>query len=296
MRQHLPFAKGHGTGNDFVIVPDPDGDLDLSADLVAALCDRRQGVGGDGVLRIVRTAACPEVAANADAAEWFMDYRNADGSLAQMCGNGARVFARYLVERGLAAGPRVLILTRSGVVTAEVGEDTITVDMPVPEIRGESTAQLSDVELKGTVAFCGNPNLVCAVPSPAFSTSREHRCSTRPPFRPGRTSSSTRRPDLQTPARIFMCGCGSSSAGSGRRCRADPGPARWRRWLCASTVARRRGRHRRSRRPPDGHPGRWAVPPGRARGDRGRGRRDDLTWSRSGRPFLANLGPTPATP
>ena len=161
MRQHLPFAKGHGTGNDFVIVPDPDGALDLSADLVAALCDRRRGVGGDGVLRIVRTAACPEVAANADAAEWFMDYRNADGTLAQMCGNGARVFARYLVERGLAAGPRVVILTRSGVVTAEVGEDTITVDMPMPEIGGESTAQLSDVELKGTMAFCGNPNLVC---------------------------------------------------------------------------------------------------------------------------------------
>ncbi len=151
-----------------MIVPDPDGALDLSADLVAALCDRRQGVGGDGVLRIVRTAACPEVAASADAAEWFMDYRNADGTRAQMCGNGARVFARYLVERGLAAGPRVVILTRSGVVTADVGEETITVDMPMPEIGGESTAQLADVELKGTMVSCGNPNLVCPVPEPGI--------------------------------------------------------------------------------------------------------------------------------
>jgi diaminopimelate epimerase len=165
--QQLTFAKGHGTGNDFVIVPDPAGELDLSADVVAALCDRRQGIGADGVLRIVRTAACPEVAATADAAEWFMDYRNADGSLAQMCGNGVRVFARYLVDSGLAVGPTVVVLTRAGVVTAEIGDAAITVDMPVPRVGGESTAQLSDVDLKGTVAECGNPNLVCRVPDPA---------------------------------------------------------------------------------------------------------------------------------
>ena len=75
--------------------------------MVAPLCDRRFGIGGDGLLRVVRTAAVPEVADRAGEAEWFMDYRNADGSLAEMCGNGVRVFARYLVESGLAAGPGV---------------------------------------------------------------------------------------------------------------------------------------------------------------------------------------------
>src|SRR5690349_8654702 len=121
------FAKGHATGNDFVVLPDPDGVIDLTARGTAALCDRRRGIGGDGVLRVVRTAAVPEVAGD-DRAEWFMDYRNADGSLAQMCGNGVRLYARYLVEAGLAPGPQVPILTRSGLVVAEVGPTSIAVD------------------------------------------------------------------------------------------------------------------------------------------------------------------------
>jgi len=99
MPQTISFTKGHGTGNDFVIVPDPDGELSLSDDQVAVLCDRRFGIGGDGILRVVRTRAIDEGAdAAASGAEWFMDYRNADGSKAEMCGNGIRVFARYLAE------------------------------------------------------------------------------------------------------------------------------------------------------------------------------------------------------
>jgi diaminopimelate epimerase len=162
----LPFAKGHGTGNDFIVVPDPDGELDLSADLVAALCDRRRGLGADGLLRVVRTRAHPGLAGRADEAEWFMDYRNADGTLAEMCGNGVRVFARYLVESGLASGARVAILTRAGLVVAEIGEDTIAVDMPLPEVFADSVAWVSGVDFPGTVASCGNPNLVCRVDDP----------------------------------------------------------------------------------------------------------------------------------
>ena len=162
----LPFAKGHGTGNDFVIVPDPDGELNLPADLVVALCDRRRGLGADGLLRVVRTGAHPEVAGRAAEAEWFMDYRNADGSLAEMCGNGVRVFARYLVEAGLAFGGTVPILTRAGRVVAEIGEDTIAVDMPLPEVFAGSVARVSGVDFPGTVATCGNPNLVCRVADP----------------------------------------------------------------------------------------------------------------------------------
>src|ERR1041384_7696392 len=101
------FVKGHGTGNDFVILPDPDGVLALTSETVAALCDRRFGIGADGVLRVVRSAKHPDATGLAGEAEWFMDYHNSDGSIAEMCGNGVRVFAHYLVTRGLATpGPQ----------------------------------------------------------------------------------------------------------------------------------------------------------------------------------------------
>ncbi|HQJ35469.1 MAG TPA: ArsB/NhaD family transporter [Rhodoglobus sp.] len=101
----LEFTKGHGTGNDFVLFADPDGEIDLSAAQIAAICDRHFGVGADGVLRAVRSRSIPEgaaVLAEDPAAEWFMDYHNADGSVAEMCGNGIRVFSRFLVDNGLA--------------------------------------------------------------------------------------------------------------------------------------------------------------------------------------------------
>ena len=178
------FTKGHGTGNDFVIVPDPAGDLKLTPADVAVMCDRRRGIGGDGLLRVVRTAAEPDVAHRSAEAEWFMDYRNADGSLAEMCGNGARVFARYLVESGLATGPRVGILTRAGLVTAEVGDASVAVTMPLPVVGGPGSTHLSGVDYEGTTATCGNPNLVCAIPAPSLLD--ELDLSGTPQFDPAR--------------------------------------------------------------------------------------------------------------
>src|SRR5438128_1113457 len=94
------LTKGYGTENDFVIVADPDGERHIEPADVARLTDRRAGIGGDGLLRVVRTAKMPGYENQAAEAEWFMDYRNADGSIAEMCGNGVRVFALYLVSRG----------------------------------------------------------------------------------------------------------------------------------------------------------------------------------------------------
>ncbi|MFB7916106.1 diaminopimelate epimerase [Streptomyces sp. NPDC056061] len=140
----IAFLKGHGTENDFVIVPDPDNALDLPATLVARLCDRRAGVGGDGLLHVVRSAAHPEARTMAGEAEWFMDYRNADGSIAEMCGNGVRVFARYLQRAGHAEEGDLAVATRGGVkrvhlakngdITVSMGrailpEDGVTVDL-----------------------------------------------------------------------------------------------------------------------------------------------------------------------
>ncbi|MER5703049.1 diaminopimelate epimerase [Micromonospora sp. NPDC002296] len=162
----MEFTKGHGTGNDFVILPDPDGALDLTPGMVAALCDRRRGLGADGVLRVVRAAKHPEGAALAGDAEWFMDYRNADGSVAEMCGNGARVFVRYLLETGLAtpSGAALPVATRAGVVRALVEGDTVSVEMRRPRLYDVATAALGGLTLPGTAVDVGNPHLVCALP------------------------------------------------------------------------------------------------------------------------------------
>jgi diaminopimelate epimerase len=160
----LEFVKGHGTGNDFVIIPDPEGALPLPAALVAGLCDRRFGIGGDGVLRVVRTAAAGEPAW-VGTAEWFMDYRNADGSVAEMCGNGVRVFARYLVETGLVGTGEVTIATRSGPVVAVVTGEAVSVTMDRPRVTGESTATLAGRVLPGVAVAAGNPHLVCPLPA-----------------------------------------------------------------------------------------------------------------------------------
>ncbi|NJP31669.1 diaminopimelate epimerase [Micromonospora thermarum] len=163
----MEFTKGHGTGNDFVILPDPDGALDLTPGLVAALCDRRRGIGGDGVLRVVRAAKHPEGAALADEAEWFMDYWNSDGSFAEMCGNGARVFVRYLLETGLAtpADAALPVATRAGVVRARVEGDGIAVEMRRPRVYDTATAALGGLTLPGAAVDVGNPHLVCALPA-----------------------------------------------------------------------------------------------------------------------------------
>ena len=159
------FTKGHGTGNDFVILPDPDGTLDISAARVAELCDRRFGIGADGVLRVVRAAKDPDGAAFAADAEWFMDYRNSDGSIAEMCGNGVRVFIRYLVRNGLATpGPEGLpIATRAGVVVGLVEGDEIRVHMTTPRVYAASTATVRHLTFTGMAVDCGNPHLVCAL-------------------------------------------------------------------------------------------------------------------------------------
>jgi diaminopimelate epimerase len=158
----LRFVKGHGTGNDFVVLPDPDGTLPLTPRLVAALCDRRRGIGADGVLRVVRSAAHPDGAAQADRAEWFMDYWNADGSLAEMCGNGVRVYVRFLVAEGLV-DPRgeLAIATRAGVVGAVVGDDEVAARLPFPRVYGESGAVLAGRRYPGDAVDVGNPHLVC---------------------------------------------------------------------------------------------------------------------------------------
>jgi diaminopimelate epimerase len=121
VERRFAFVKGHGTENDFVLLPDPDGVLhpDLDAETVRRLTNRHSGLGADGVIRVVRSATLDAGLDLASEAEWFMDYRNADGSVAEMCGNGVRVMARYLWSAGLAEGLELHIGTRGRLNTED---------------------------------------------------------------------------------------------------------------------------------------------------------------------------------
>lgn len=135
----LRITKAHGTGNDFVIIDDLAGRVDLNAETVRLLCNRHFGVGADGLIRLAP--------ADGSGAAFFMDYRNSDGSIAEMCGNGIRCSTKYLVDRGLltsshdAARRRVTVQTRAGIreVTYELGNDDLVtkveVDMGPPSFE-----------------------------------------------------------------------------------------------------------------------------------------------------------------
>ncbi|MFJ8106646.1 diaminopimelate epimerase [Streptomyces sp. NPDC096132] len=165
MSTRIAFLKGHGTENDFVIVPDPENVIDLPPSAVAALCDRRAGIGGDGLLHVVRSAAHPEARDMAAEAEWFMDYRNGDGSVAEMCGNGVRVFARYLQRAGLVTEGDLAIATRGGVKTAHIAKDgDITVGMGRARLpEGEVTVSVGDRSWPARNVNMGNPHAVAFV-------------------------------------------------------------------------------------------------------------------------------------
>jgi diaminopimelate epimerase len=168
----LHFTKGHGTGNDFVLYSDPDGERELTPAQIAAICDRHFGVGADGVIRAVRSesidAGAAALAEDPDA-EWFMDYRNADGSIAEMCGNGIRVYAKYLVEQGLAAiepGSTIAIGTRAGVRDVQASNNGFQVDLGRWRLDGNEPlvrAKNLKVARPGLGIDVGNPHVVVAL-------------------------------------------------------------------------------------------------------------------------------------
>lgn len=183
MAVSLHFTKGHGTGNDFVLYSDPEGDLPLTPSQIVALCDRHFGIGADGVIRAVKSSklnrkyepgqivvdpAGAEALNEDSAALWFMDYSNSDGSLSEMCGNGIRVFAKYLLETGLASlnrGETLPIGTRAGVrdVTAQgtqfqvdLGRWSFDGGEPVVKVAGVAVAR------PGIGINVGNPHVIAA--------------------------------------------------------------------------------------------------------------------------------------
>lgn len=172
MVNQIDFTKGHGTGNDFVLVLDADAELKLSQKQIAKICDRNFGVGADGLIRVVRTKNSPEVShllKDAPEAEWFMDYYNADGATAEMCGNGSRVFARFLIEKNLVSledSQTLSISTRAGVKDLQRNMAGFAVDMgrwKLDESEVLVRASQLDVARPGLSISVGNPHVVVAL-------------------------------------------------------------------------------------------------------------------------------------
>lgn len=172
----IRFSKAQATGNDFVLIADPEGRLELSGEQIAALCDRHFGVGADGLIRAVRSSALPEGAAALQedpAAEWFMDYYNGDGSVAEMCGNGVRAYARFLTETGLASlepGETLAVGTRAGVKDVQrTGTGGFQADLGRWRLAGGEplvSAEGLDVARPGLGVDVGNPHVVVALAEP----------------------------------------------------------------------------------------------------------------------------------
>jgi diaminopimelate epimerase len=159
-----PFTKGHGTENDFVLILDRESMLDVGPAEVRFICNRRAGVGADGLLRAVLAKHVDGW--EGDGALWFMDYRNADGSTAEMCGNGIRVFVRYLLDQDLVSGPVVEIATRDGLkVATALPDGRIRVAMGRAAVGGRSVVVTTTdgAKFKALTADVGNPHAVSFV-------------------------------------------------------------------------------------------------------------------------------------
>ncbi len=258
----VPFTKGHGTGNDFLLLLDPEAALDLRADAVAAVCDRHRGVGADGLIRAVRSGQLPEgreLLAGTPEAEWFMDYRNADGSVSEMCGNGVRVFVHFLISKGLVSlddGAAVSVATRAGVKVVSRSADGYSVDMGPWEFihPGEAAARAVDstVEAAGLVVprpglsvSMGNPHTVVALagldelaapplievpkvdPVPPHGTNVEFVVPAEPLVEDG-VGRLTMRVHERGVGETFSCGTGACAAAVATRYWAGPeSPSHW---------------------------------------------------------------------
>ena len=142
---------GHGTHNDFVLVFDPENKILFTPEQIKKICDRKVGIGSDGFIKIIKVDGA-----------WFMDYSNSDGSVAEMCGNGIRVMARYLTDRGYQASGIYAINTRDGRKFLSVpDEGDISVNMgKVTQINGEVSVIQNSKTFVGLNIDVGNPHAV----------------------------------------------------------------------------------------------------------------------------------------
>jgi diaminopimelate epimerase len=165
----MEFAKYQGIGNDFVMIADPADGIRLDGNLVRRLCDRRFGIGGDGVIRVLP---------GHEGGELFMDYYNSDGSIGEMCGNGIRCLALFAREQGMTSETEIKVETRAGLKVVQVEGELVRVDMGPPEFDASripvKTAgdplhvmiDLGDVSFEAATLGMGNPHAVIFTEAP----------------------------------------------------------------------------------------------------------------------------------
>lgn len=158
--RRFSFHKGHGTKNDFIILDDSYAMHEMHPEFIQVVCDRRSGIGADGVIRVARASSMRDW--DGDGSLWFMDYYNADGSVAEMCGNGLRVFARHLINEQLVDSGEFDVATRAGVRRVEVARHgLITTSMGDATVAEEAvTVRLGRHEWQATKVDVGNPHAV----------------------------------------------------------------------------------------------------------------------------------------
>ena len=159
----LAFAKGHGTENDFIVVMDRHNMAPMTPEIARRICDRHAGIGGDGIVRAVKAEHIPQWDGDPDV--WFMDYWNADGSLAEMCGNGLRVFVRYLLEEDVVPRGEIYIGTRAGRrVVWEEPSGALRVEMGQVAVGEATWLEAGGRRFDAVAADVGNPHAVALLP------------------------------------------------------------------------------------------------------------------------------------
>jgi diaminopimelate epimerase len=154
------YATGHGTGNDFVVIADDDGKFDLTARLAQSLCDRHGRFGADGVLVL----SMPSGMQRSQGIDLVMGYRNADGSAAEMCGNGIRVLVRYAIDLGWATGDSWVVLAPSGLVRVrKAAGERFEVEMGQAVIGESVVVEAMGEKLPATKVAAPNPHAVALV-------------------------------------------------------------------------------------------------------------------------------------
>ena len=166
----MRFQKWHGIGNDFVMVADPHNQVSLEPEQVKRICDRRFGVGADGVIRVTFDTDVDLV----------MDYRNSDGTLGEMCGNGIRCLALFAKEEGLVHKDELRVKTGAGIKTVTIlGDGRVRVDMGAPIFEPakvpvkwdgpdalHTKLEIEPEVIEATVLSIGNPHAVLFVDDP----------------------------------------------------------------------------------------------------------------------------------
>lgn len=213
----MKFTKMHGCGNDFIVIDEHDGPVEIDAGRVRALCDRRTGIGADGIL----------VIGSPKGTRWPLAIHNSDGSIADACGNGSRCVARYLLERH--GGETLELDTKSGLVRAWRDPEGYAIELDAPQLGPELRIAVAGREYEARAVRVGNPNVVVFVDDPATIDLDALAAASAALAGPANVAAVRRRGSAEISLRVhergagetLACGTGSCAAVAAATARGD---------------------------------------------------------------------------